>query len=139
MASSTSPLGVDIEVIKPIDMKIAERFFSRREYQNLIQQHESDQLDYFFKLWSLKESYIKAEGKGLSIPLDTFSFTINKEEIHITIHKEDNNSNYFFKMYDIDPSCKMALCTSELEAIPDEVQIIGLRQLYQEAINLLNK
>jgi len=37
------------------------------------------QLSTFFRLWCLKESYIKAQGTGLGIDLRTLSFQINSE------------------------------------------------------------
>jgi len=131
-------LGVDIEEIKQIDMKIAERFFSPQEYRDLMEQQVSQQLEYFFKLWSLKESYIKAEGKGLSIPLDSFSFSFDNEEISLSLHREVDYNNYCFRMYNVDPSYKMALCTTDIGAIPKEAKNIGLQQLYVEATRLLN-
>lgn len=64
-AVDDNPVGIDVEVIKPIDFKIAERFFSRDEYLALMSQPEEIRLKYFYIVWTLKESYIKAEGKGL--------------------------------------------------------------------------
>lgn len=68
-----APLGVDVEKISPIDMTIAERFFSPLESRNLAAEPAEEQLETFYRLWTLKESYIKAIGMGLSMPLDSFS------------------------------------------------------------------
>jgi 4'-phosphopantetheinyl transferase len=33
----------------------------------------------FLRLWTLKEAYIKARGRGLSIPLDGFAFSLQPD------------------------------------------------------------
>ena len=87
-AFDNHPIGIDVEVIKPIEMKIAKRFFTESEYNDLMNIDEDDRLKYFYKLWTLKESYIKADGKGLTIPLDSFSFSIENGHINLTTKNE---------------------------------------------------
>jgi 4'-phosphopantetheinyl transferase len=72
-------LGVDIEHIhRDTDVtQIADRFFSPSEVTEMFSLPLSDQRSRFFDYWTLKESYIKAWGQGLAIPLDHFSFHIN--------------------------------------------------------------
>lgn len=63
--------GIDIEKVRPevSGQAIAERFFCVRE-NNWLQSLPGDQrIQGFFRLWSVKESILKADGKGLSIPL----------------------------------------------------------------------
>jgi len=74
-------LGVDIEhVDRNTDVTgIADRFFSPVEVKELFSLPAPNQRSRFFDYWTLKESYIKAWGQGLAIPLDHFSFHINDE------------------------------------------------------------
>ena len=65
-------IGIDVEEIKPIDIKIAEKFFCGREKQYVVGTIYEDTMYRFFRVWTMKESYIKKIGKGLSIPLATF-------------------------------------------------------------------
>ena len=69
-------VGVDIErlgrVARPLG--IAERFFAATEVAALQRLPEPRRRQRFFELWTLKESYIKARGLGLAIPLDQFWF-----------------------------------------------------------------
>ena len=69
-------LGVDVENMNRVTSwdELAKRFFAEVEYQYLRNMPPGLQREAFFRIWTLKESYIKAEGKGLSIPLDSFHF-----------------------------------------------------------------
>lgn len=61
---------------------IAERYFSSIETNELFSLPEAQQPNRFFDYWTLKESYIKAWGLGLAIPLSDFSFNINSATIN---------------------------------------------------------
>ncbi|MEZ8292148.1 4'-phosphopantetheinyl transferase superfamily protein [Vibrio sp. 10N.237.312.B06] len=74
-------IGVDVEFSEScINFKdIYKKFFSKDEVVLLDKTDDSEKLDLFMKLWTLKESYVKAVGGGLSIPLNEFSFSVNKK------------------------------------------------------------
>ncbi|MET0379438.1 MAG: 4'-phosphopantetheinyl transferase superfamily protein [Spongiibacteraceae bacterium] len=69
-------LGVDVEFHANREslLEVADHYFSPREIADLRALPKAIQGDVFFRYWTLKESYIKARGEGLSIPLDSFSF-----------------------------------------------------------------
>ena len=75
-------IGCDVENIGRNNnvLAIAERYFSSKEIDELFALPEAQQRDRFFDYWTLKESYIKAWGLGLAIPLADFSFEINDTE-----------------------------------------------------------
>ena len=102
-------MGIDVEMIKPIDFKIAERFFSRDEYISLINQPEEIKLMYFYMIWTLKESYIKTEGKGLSIPLNSFIIRIEDNDISVTVDNEIREFHFYQSFLDND--AVYAVCT----------------------------
>jgi 4'-phosphopantetheinyl transferase len=106
-AVAKSSVGIDVEVIEPIDFKIAERFFSIDEYHSLLNQPNEMQLKYFYMLWTLKESYIKAEGKGLSIPLNSFSIRINNE---ISVINCNGRMEYYFYKSILEHNAIYAVC-----------------------------
>jgi len=71
-------IGVDVEKHRQNmeHEKIAQRFFSEREKSEL-QKLPSDQKKIgFFNCWTRKEAYIKAQGLGLSLPLDSFDVSL---------------------------------------------------------------
>jgi 4'-phosphopantetheinyl transferase len=76
------PIGVDVEIIRPVEYMdaIAKRFFSPLEYDLLQQVSSCDRLEAFYNCWTRKEAYIKAEGLGLWIPLDSFSVSVAPSE-----------------------------------------------------------
>jgi len=71
-------IGVDVEDSRRRARtgELADRFFSAREVEALRALPESQRRGAFFRYWTLKESYLKARGIGLSIPLDRFSFQL---------------------------------------------------------------
>ncbi len=110
-AFDNSPIGADVEFIRPIDSDIAKRFFSKGEHSDLLaEKDDSERLRYFYDLWTLKESYIKAAGKGLSIPLD--SFTIRIHDGDITLETENEFRACHFSRYEIDRDYKLSVCAT---------------------------
>lgn len=71
-------VGVDIEVLRPeVDRKnIAKRFFAPGEATMLFSLPADQQTNAFYACWTRKEAYIKARGRGLSIPLDAFEVSL---------------------------------------------------------------
>lgn len=68
------PIGIDIENIRSFSPFAAAKALSVDE-QRIVQ--ASDQPDStFFKLWTLKESYVKALGTGICIPLKKVTFPL---------------------------------------------------------------
>jgi 4'-phosphopantetheinyl transferase len=78
-------LGVDVEQINRQTeiSELAERFFSKPEVRALRALPASEQRRGFFAFWTLKESYIKARGIGLALPLDQFSFRLDPQGIGV--------------------------------------------------------
>ena len=74
-----SQIGVDVEKLNP-DIaipQIAESYFSKKEASLFRSLPKNKKVEGFFKCWTCKEAYIKAKGKGLSIPLDGFHVDFN--------------------------------------------------------------
>ncbi len=75
-------IGVDVEQ-NTRNLKLLEitnRFFTRREIEVLQHLPDDSRKNRFFEFWTLKESYFKALGKGLHIPLDEVGFYISEKE-----------------------------------------------------------
>lgn len=72
------PIGVDIERMKGDRsfLKLAERFFSTREYDELSALPAELIMEGFYACWTRKEAYLKAIGTGLATPLNAFDVTL---------------------------------------------------------------
>ena len=68
--SSDCEVGCDIEKIVDAPLEIADCFFNSPEAEYIAASQDKNRA--FFKLWTLKESYMKMTGRGMSIPLDSF-------------------------------------------------------------------
>lgn len=92
-------IGVDVEKYRK-EMStedIARRFFSEKEVKDYLSLKKSDRLQGFFNCWTRKEAFIKAVGKGLSLPLRNFDVTLKPgQEAVITAIREpfDNPHNW---------------------------------------------
>lgn len=124
---SNQEIGIDIQKIEDIDLDIAKSFFCESEYLSVMNCEKTEQINSFYTLWTLKESYIKYKGNGLIIPLNSFQFNIMNEKI--SLQSEDIIKPMFYTM-NIDEQHKLAICTldSELSSI-NYLSVDSLRQL----------
>lgn len=100
-------IGVDLQRRhhqKPLT-ELAERFFSETEAQNLAELPESRQSEHFFRLWTLKEAYLKARGLGIANGLDKARFHIDNNGL-ITAEfddsLDDDPHDWQFHHYELD-------------------------------------
>ena len=76
-AVSDRPLGCDVEGLRPFDPALPRRFFHPEECAWLFSLPAAEQPAAFMRLWTLKESYVKALGVGLTLPLCDFAFSLS--------------------------------------------------------------
>lgn len=78
--------GIDCEKVRAYHVNVIKRAFSEAEKVLIENAEESEKDLIFFRLWTLKESYIKALGTGLSYPLEKAEFIIDGDRI--SVHPE---------------------------------------------------
>jgi 4'-phosphopantetheinyl transferase len=108
-------LGVDAEntQTRPVSTSLADSFFAPEEAAALRTVDAASWQQRFFEYWTLKESYIKARGMGLSIPLDQFSFSFPENDaVGLYVHPEQNDpaERWRFWQFTLAPSYTVALC-----------------------------
>lgn len=126
-AVDNEPIGIDVEKIRLVKLEIAAQFFSAEEYKMLMAKSPEDQQRFFFDLWTLKESYIKAIGKGLSISLKSFTVTL-LEDGEITVKLGNKLTNWTLKQYDLNPEYKMSVCAVH-KTFPDTIILKKLKDI----------
>lgn len=100
-------VGCDIQEMaeKESYIEIAQRFFHPEEIKMFKNANEDEKRELFYRIWTLKESFIKATGKGFQTALKDFriSFKNNKPRVFINGILQENykleekqveNSNY---------------------------------------------
>ena len=94
-------VGIDIQHLRECDMNLAKRFFTAEETEYI--NCSADKNNAFFEVWTKKESFVKAIGTGLTIPLDSFSVLSD------TIRYD--GKTYCFKEYSVgEDDYKMFVC-----------------------------
>jgi len=117
-------VGVDVEnvVDRDVPLEVAHSYFSAREAGALARLRPAEQPLRFFEYWTLKESYIKARGLGLSIPLEKFSFSFPAEhEVEFATHPElgDDGDRWFFWQLQPSDDYLLSICVEKAgEATP---------------------
>ena len=111
-------LGVDVERINSDfgTQKIAKRFFSPHEIEELNCLPVDQQVIGFFNCWTRKEAFIKALGHGLSIPLKSFDVTLAPlEPARILAIRMAHQMGDGWKLYSIEPAPGYvgAICAKE--------------------------
>lgn len=85
VAVSDKPVGVDIEKIRPVSQTIINRVCSKAERTYL--KESTDEQSNFIKLWTLKESYLKAIGTGIIDNMKNCSFTVQENKAYMSNKK----------------------------------------------------
>jgi 4'-phosphopantetheinyl transferase len=122
--------GCDVETIKGDRGRLAERFFMPEE-SAWIKHFETleKQSDAFYRLWTLKECYMKVTGRGMSLMPDKFSLNVD-ENGNISLFHEGNRMEYAFREIDLHDGYRYAYCIKNNgENAPQEVRCIDLKVL----------
>lgn len=123
--SRNHPLGVDVEnVHREIKFDFVD-YLSTEERESLASV-QSSRKNHIYCLWTLKEAFLKADGRGLSVPLDSFGFSINDKTNNVENGIEIHFSNTFEKKWQgkwhfrlFTPTVRHRLAIAvQMEAIP---------------------
>lgn len=94
-------LGCDIERMRPDKMRVADCFYTEEEKAWLYQaKGAEEQESRLFRLWTMKESFLKVTGRGMSLSLRDFTVLAGENGAGRICHSLNSN-RYFIKEYDL--------------------------------------
>lgn len=104
-------IGVDIEATdRRVEMlDIARSHFAPEESARFGTTPEAGHRDLFFRLWTLKEAYIKAHGDGLALPLQQFAFSLEDLSIAFEPELSDDPARWQFATLTPTPTHRLSL------------------------------
>lgn len=119
-----APVGIDIEQIGTMREGVARRFFHKNELSWLkCLPSGPEQVQGFFRLWVLKESFMKSTGLGMRLPLNAFEILIGENGVQVK-HSVDDKK-YYFKEFEL-KGCRGAVCSQEPAVTDWGIQSIAL-------------
>jgi len=103
-------LGFDLEPLaRKVELGVAERFFTRDEVSWLNSLSPPYRPRGFLQLWTLKEAFIKATGKGLTQNLSSFWFEVCPPRVHFTSRLPEREADWWFEQRVVDDDFVAAL------------------------------
>lgn len=132
-ALADAEIGIDIEHFRRVNIRVAERFFSEAEIADLLSLDENARNDYFFTLWTIKESFLKAIGSGLSKSLS--SFTVSKSDEGFCLSGDEISHQFSIKTYLLEDHYFLACCCKE-SLFPSRVEKTGIAEIVESLANL---
>lgn len=107
-------VGCDLEKIGKLREKVAARFFCREECEAILREgSEKAKTELFYRYWVLKESFMKATGKGMALPMDSFCIRMGEPPVLVR-QPEEFQEQYYYAEYKIEElPYRMAVCSTD--------------------------
>lgn len=106
-AVARGAIGVDVEdLARPAPLDVAARFFAPSETEALLAEPAERRSRRFYEYWVLKESYLKARGLGLRLPLDRFAFDLGDmatPRVSFVAPIDDDAARWWFALFEPTP------------------------------------
>jgi len=126
-------IGVDIEfVYENADFFLYTKgILSETELRYLTNMPSEARSLEFFKIWTLKEAYIKSRGLGLAIGLEKLSFLLSSEKISLCVEEDidKNADSWGFFNLEIIPSYIISICVKKLVNRSSKILLISMTSL----------
>ena len=119
-------LGIDTEnaIDREAPLELVSRFFAVPEVNAMTELPLAARQQRFYEYWTLKESYIKARGMGLSIPLEKFHFSFQgSDQVSLSVDPVLNDpARWWIWQFEVLDTYALALCCERIAAAVPEVR-----------------
>ncbi|MCL6604782.1 MAG: 4'-phosphopantetheinyl transferase superfamily protein [Paenibacillus sp.] len=117
-------VGIDIQKMGAGDVNpsLARYSMSEHELQEYLSLSPEEKKPFFYELWTRKESYLKMEGIGITIPLGSV-FSEDSLMHPESLSRKNGKPAYYFKQYSLDSSYKLSACSTDFR-FPDECLVV---------------
>lgn len=106
-------VGVDIELVREIDdlESLVQSQFSPSESSEILRLPDEPRREAFFRCWTRKEALVKANGQGLSIPLDLFTVSVQLDAALVETRFDPDEVNRW-SLVDVSPAAEYIACVA---------------------------
>lgn len=132
IAYGNSEVGIDIEKIQIVIEDIVNNFFTEEEKRFIHMVAGEERKKRFIQIWTLKESYIKYLGTGLSSRLNSFS--VNALHGVVTNQNGEIQKGLRLKSYLFNTDYYLSVCSMEKEITIQEIRLEDLMQFVNRRI-----
>jgi len=110
--------GIDVEGRRKISQALIRKALTENERKELLTYWEEELEIGFLHYWTLKESFIKAIGKGLSYPLNKAEFSLRERKKTLVSVSSNQKEWRFFQTF-IKDNYLLSVCFHKTEPIPE--------------------
>ncbi|MCL6454188.1 MAG: 4'-phosphopantetheinyl transferase superfamily protein [Alicyclobacillus sp.] len=135
-AVGTVEVGVDIQYMQPFDHRTVHRYLHPAEQEDIAgQDGAAQQLERFYAIWTRKESYVKALGRGLAEPFSSFCVAIGPREDSPLVDAVSRSPWRFTSCW-VDAGYQATLCTPAAAHVDPVVQVWPMEAFEQMLVQM---
>lgn len=109
-AIAEKEVGCDVEKKAVLNRRLAEYVMTEYELDRIYGlERNMEQQEMFFRLWTLKESYMKATGFGIGLEPKSFGMITRKDRVKVTPPVDERE--FYFKEYFVDDGYCYSCCS----------------------------
>ena len=113
-AVSEKPVGCDVEELRKAPKGVVARYYSDVE-QAYLSRFSADEYDReFFRLWTMKESYVKMTGEGLRVPFEAYEIAM--EDVGSIVVRDGKIQNCYLSTMELEGHI-MSICAESSDSV----------------------